>query len=306
MSTDVDPTTITIPADLLPADGRFGCGPSKVRVEQVDALRGAATSILGTSHRQTTVRSQVGRVRSGLADAVRAARRLRGDPRQRRVHGVLGRRHVRPHRGPRAVPDVRRVRLEVRRGRARRPRTSARPTVHHVRPRQRPAVRRRGRASTCTDPRTTRPPPAWRSPPPASPAPTRARSWPSTPPRRPAAWPWTPRSSTSTTSRPQKCFASDGGLWFALLSPAAVERIESVAASGRWMPGLPGPEDRAGQLAPGADLQHPGPGHDPDDGRAGRLVQRPGRHGLDDGAHRAVGRQPLRLGRGERRTPRPT
>ena len=66
--TPTDPTTITIPADLLPVDGRFGCGPSKVRVEQVDALRGAATTILGTSHRQKTVKSQVGRVRSGLAE----------------------------------------------------------------------------------------------------------------------------------------------------------------------------------------------------------------------------------------------
>ena len=75
MSTSIDPTTITIPADLLPADGRFGCGPSKVRVEQVDALRGAATTILGTSHRQKTVKSQVGRVRAGPGRAVRAARR---------------------------------------------------------------------------------------------------------------------------------------------------------------------------------------------------------------------------------------
>jgi phosphoserine aminotransferase len=59
---------ITIPADLLPADGRFGAGPSKVRPEQVEALAAIAPTYLGTSHRQKTVKSQVGRLRAGLAD----------------------------------------------------------------------------------------------------------------------------------------------------------------------------------------------------------------------------------------------
>ena len=58
---------ILIPADLLPADGRFGSGPSKVRQEQVTALAGVWQSYLGTSHRQATVKSQVGRLRSGLS-----------------------------------------------------------------------------------------------------------------------------------------------------------------------------------------------------------------------------------------------
>lgn len=58
---------LTIPADLLPADGRFGCGPSKVRPEQLDALvRNAA--IIGTSHRQAPVKDLVARVQRGLAD----------------------------------------------------------------------------------------------------------------------------------------------------------------------------------------------------------------------------------------------
>jgi phosphoserine aminotransferase len=64
----VAPEDIRIPADLLPADGRFGSGPSKVRKEQVDALGAVWQSYLGTSHRQKTVKSQVGRLRSGLAD----------------------------------------------------------------------------------------------------------------------------------------------------------------------------------------------------------------------------------------------
>ena len=58
---------IRIPADLLPADGRFGCGPSKVRPEALAALAATGTSYLGTSHRQAPVRSVVRRVREGLA-----------------------------------------------------------------------------------------------------------------------------------------------------------------------------------------------------------------------------------------------
>ncbi|HVE28108.1 MAG TPA: phosphoserine transaminase [Sporichthya sp.] len=57
---------IKIPADLLPADGRFGCGPSKVRPEAVAALAAVGSSLLGTSHRQKPVKSTVGRVRSGI------------------------------------------------------------------------------------------------------------------------------------------------------------------------------------------------------------------------------------------------
>jgi len=62
-----DAHDITIPAHLLPADGRFGSGPSKIRQAQVDALAGPAASLLGTSHRQAPVRALVGRVRAGLA-----------------------------------------------------------------------------------------------------------------------------------------------------------------------------------------------------------------------------------------------
>jgi phosphoserine aminotransferase len=60
------PTDITIPPDLLPADGRFGSGPSKVRPEAVAALHAAGTTVLGTSHRQATVKSIVSRLRRGL------------------------------------------------------------------------------------------------------------------------------------------------------------------------------------------------------------------------------------------------
>jgi phosphoserine aminotransferase len=60
--------TIEIPRDLLPTDGRFGCGPSKVRGEQLEALVTRGASLLGTSHRQAPVKNLVGSVRSGLAE----------------------------------------------------------------------------------------------------------------------------------------------------------------------------------------------------------------------------------------------
>ena len=55
-----------IPAALLPRDGRFGCGPSKVRPEQIDAIVARATLVMGTSHRQAPVKNIVGSVRDGL------------------------------------------------------------------------------------------------------------------------------------------------------------------------------------------------------------------------------------------------
>jgi phosphoserine aminotransferase len=61
------PETLKIPSDLLPRDGRFGAGPSKVRAEQLSALLADAPTYMGTSHRQSTVRNKVGEVRDGLA-----------------------------------------------------------------------------------------------------------------------------------------------------------------------------------------------------------------------------------------------
>ncbi len=59
---------ITIPDALKPADGRFGAGPSKIRTEAVDALAATGTRLLGTSHRQAPVKETVGRVREGLRE----------------------------------------------------------------------------------------------------------------------------------------------------------------------------------------------------------------------------------------------
>ena len=139
---------LTIPADLKPSDGRFGCGPSKVRPEQLQALA-AAGDLFGTSHRQAPVKNLVGRVRDGLRQLFSAARRLRGHPRQRRLDGVLGRRGVRADRQALAAPDLRRVQLEVRL-RGRQEPVRRRPGRRQGRPGQRPeaavrSVRRRHR-----------------------------------------------------------------------------------------------------------------------------------------------------------------
>ncbi|MGH9024312.1 MAG: aminotransferase class V-fold PLP-dependent enzyme, partial [Acidimicrobiia bacterium] len=63
-----DTSFIALPADLRPLDGRFGSGPSKVRSEAVAALAEAAPAYLGTSHRRSGIRSVVGQVRRGIAD----------------------------------------------------------------------------------------------------------------------------------------------------------------------------------------------------------------------------------------------
>lgn len=63
--------TITIPPSMLPEDGRFGSGPSKIRPEQVQALDAGAATVLGTSHRQSTIKQIVGSIRTGLAEFLR-------------------------------------------------------------------------------------------------------------------------------------------------------------------------------------------------------------------------------------------
>jgi phosphoserine aminotransferase len=61
-------TVLQIPAELKPGDGRFGSGPSRVRPEQLDHLARAGASVMGTSHRQKPVKQLVGRIRAGLRD----------------------------------------------------------------------------------------------------------------------------------------------------------------------------------------------------------------------------------------------
>ena len=232
--TTTDPTTNTIPTELLPADGRFGCGPSKVRIEQVDALRGAATTILGTSHRQGTVRSQVGRVRSGLAELFAlpdgyevilgnggstafwdaATFGLITDRAQFLTFGEFGSKFAKaaktaPHLGT--------------------------PTVLTSDPGSAPEFVAEAGIDLYGTPHNET-----------------STGVAITPTRVAGADAGALMAFDATSAAgglavdptqfdvyyfaPQKCFASDGGIWFALLSPAAVERIESIAASGRWVP----------------------------------------------------------------------
>ena len=226
---------ITIPADLLPADGRFGCGPSKVRDEQVQALVAAQGTILGTSHRKPAVKNLVGDGTREADRAVRAARRLGDRARQRWLDRVLGRRHVRS--GPRAqpAPRVRRVLVEVRRG-VRRRAPPRRPDDHQDRAgHPRIAVAEDGDRHLRADPQRDV---------------DRRFDEPRTPGRNvgddalvvvdatsaAGGIVWDPAEVDTYYFAPQKCFASDGGLWLAACSPAAVERIGAIGSSDRWRP----------------------------------------------------------------------
>ncbi len=229
-------TAVTIPADLLPEDGRFGCGPSRVRVEALAALAERA-DVMGTSHRQAPVKDLVGRIRSGLLELFSAPRRLRDRARQRRHHRLLGRGRRRPD--PRALPapHLRRVLEQVRQG-----------DGHGPAPGR--ARDRRGRARR----RARRPSPraddgvdvlAW------------AHNETSTGVMAEIARPagtdalvlidatsgagGLPVDAAATDAyyfAPQKAFGSDGGLWLALLSPAAMARIEELDGADRWQPEL--------------------------------------------------------------------
>ncbi|HWT33873.1 MAG TPA: phosphoserine transaminase [Microbacterium sp.] len=227
-----DAPSLTLPADLLPADGRFGCGPSKVRPEQVAALAGAGAELLGTSHRQAPVKNLVGSVRAHLADLFRlpdgyeillgnggstafwdaAAFGLIENRAQNLVFGEFGGKFAAAAAAPwLQAPDVRKVDAGTR--------TTAVPTEG-----------------------------------------VDVYAWPHNETSTGVAAPvqrvtgdagaLTVIDATSAAGgidvdlgeadvyyfAPQKNFASDGGLWFAAVSPAAIERIERVAASGRYIP----------------------------------------------------------------------
>lgn len=66
--TTTEQQTLAIPDDLKPADGRFGCGPSKVRPEALERLAGEGAAVMGTSHRQKPVKTLVGQIRAGLRE----------------------------------------------------------------------------------------------------------------------------------------------------------------------------------------------------------------------------------------------
>jgi phosphoserine aminotransferase len=224
--------SLVIPSDLLPADGRFGCGPSKVRPEQLAHLAAQGPRLLGTSHRQAPVKDLVGRVRSGLGDLFAlpdgyevvlgnggstafwdaAASGLIERRAQLCAFGEFGQKFAAAAAAPwLEAPDVRkadagtRSRAEAVEG------VDVYAWPHNetstgvMAPVER--VAGDGGALTVIDATSAAGGVAVE-----------------------------PTEFDVYYFAPQKNFASDGGIWFALFSPAALERVERIAASDRYIP----------------------------------------------------------------------
>ncbi len=230
----VSPEDIRIPAELLPVDGRFGAGPSKVRQEQVDAVASVWQSYLGTSHRQKTVKSQVGRLRAGLADLFSlpegyevvlgnggstafwdvAAFGLVRDRAQFLSFGEFGAKFA---SGVKKAPHL------------------GDPTILKADPGSAPAFSAEAGVDAYCSPHNE------------------TSTGVALTPRRVAGADADALVIIDATSAagglavdatefdtyyfaPQKSFGSDGGLWFALMSPAAIQRAAEIKESGRWIP----------------------------------------------------------------------
>jgi phosphoserine aminotransferase len=233
MTQTADPTTLVLPSDLLPSDGRFGCGPSKVRPEALAALAADGAALMGTSHRQKPVKSLVGSVRAGL-------RELFSLPEGYEV--VLG------NGGTTAFWDA--AAFGLVRERAQHftygefsskfaKVTSDAPflgdsIVVKADPGSAPEIAYAEGADLV----------GW--------AHNETSTGVAVPVARPAGSDGALVAIDATSGAgglpvdaadfdvyyfaPQKCFASDGGLWIALMSPAALERVAEIGASGRWVP----------------------------------------------------------------------
>ena len=228
-----DPRSIRISSNLLPTDGRFGCGPSKVRPEQMAALAAAGPALMGTSHRQAPVKNLVGSVRSGLSQ-------LFGLPDDWEI--VLG------NGGSTVFWDVATFGLVENRSQhlvfgefsskfaeavAAAPHLGD-PTVIKTDPGTHPVASFESGidtyAFTHNETSTGVMMPLVR--------PTGADDALVVVDATSAAGGllWNPAEVDVYYFAPQKCFASDGGLWFAACSPRALERIEKISASKRWTP----------------------------------------------------------------------
>ena len=224
-----------IPAELKPADGRFGCGPSRVRPEALEKLAGQS-KLMGTSHRQAPVRDLVGRVRSGLAelfslpDGYEIALGNGGTTafwdaacawlvRERALHLTYGEFSQKFAKATATAPFL------------------ADPILVEADPGDAPAPVADDAADAI----------AW--------AHNETSTGVMVPVERPAGagdalvlidatsaaggLPVDVGQADAYYFAPQKAFGGDGGLWLALLSPAAVERIGQLdGAGGRWQPGF--------------------------------------------------------------------
>ncbi|WP_299575019.1 phosphoserine transaminase [uncultured Williamsia sp.] len=235
---DTTTAQITIPADLLPADGRFGCGPSKVRPEQLQSLVDTGASVFGTSHRQKPVKNVVGRIRAGLAD-------LFSLPEGYEV--VLSNGGSTAFWDAAALGLVEKKSLHLTYGEFSSKFASVTKKAPFL---DDPTV-------ISTDPGTAPSPSditaeqtadvdlvGW--------AHNETSTGVAVPVSRPAAagdaliaidatsgaggLPVNVADTDAYYFAPQKCFASDGGIWVALMSPAALERVARIGATDRWVP----------------------------------------------------------------------
>ncbi len=226
-------TDIVIPASLLPSDGRFGSGPSKVRPSAVQALASSGTTYLGTSHRQPPVCSMVGRLRAGL-------RELFSLPDGYEV--VLG------NGGSTCFWDMASFCLIERRsqhlsfGEFSGKFTSVVAACPHL---EAPEV-------ICSEPGTHPYVAAHDGIDLYALTHNETTTGVSMEVRRPAGSGDAIVAVDATSGAgglrvdvaecdvyyfaPQKCFASDGGLWVALCSPGAIARVRSISGAGRWVP----------------------------------------------------------------------
>ena len=225
---------ITIPADLLPADGRFGCGPSKIRPEAVNALNAVSSTYLGTSHRQATVQFTVSQLRNGLAELFALPDGYEillgnggstlfwdiatfGLIEERSQHLSFGEFSSKFAAAAAAAPHL------------------GDPQIIESAPGTHPeAVAAAGidtyalthnETSTGVSTTLTRPTGSDADALVVVDATSAA-----------GGLRFDPTQVDVYYFAPQKCLASDGGLWLAAVSPAAVERIERIAAGDRWVP----------------------------------------------------------------------
>ncbi len=221
-----------LPSHLIPADGRFGCGPSKIRPEQIEAVAEASKTLLGTSHRQAPVKNLVGQIREGMGELFRipdgyevvlanggstafwdsASYSLIERRSQNLTFGEFGSKSAAAATTPfLEAPDVRKAEAGSRSTAEAVSGVDVYAWPHNETSTgvMAPVTRVRGDDGALTVIDATS-----------------------------AAGGIDFEASQADVYffAPQKNFASDGGLWFGLMSPAAIERIERVAATDRYIP----------------------------------------------------------------------
>jgi phosphoserine aminotransferase len=228
----MNPTDTRIPDEKKPADGRFGCGPSKVRPEALAALA-ERSDVIGTSHRQRAVKDVVARVREGLRDLFALPEGYEvalgnggttafwdaaaaGLVRERSLHLAYGEFTAKFAKAAAAAPHLGEpILVEAEPGDAPEPRADAAADVMVVHNETSTGVMvdvirpdGAGDALVLVDATSGA-----------------------------GALPLDATQADVYYFAPQKAFGSDGGLWLALLSPAAIARIEELdGAAGRWQP----------------------------------------------------------------------